>query len=603
MKGTVVSTWLKTISTLYGKDVLSGVLRQNQWDEERVINPLEDIEDKKIFKIIEDTSRAVSKSVSDVWREIGRQNVRSFSSWFPSYFERHSLKGFLMLMDDVHTQLTKMIPGAKPPRLLAHELNDGAVQIEYISSRGMFDYFLGLLEGSAEFFNEKMEVYEEARDTASDPKKLVVKVKFEKTKEYKANFIFNKILSFGFVRSLSVKTAILSAASFLAISLAAFPAQRYGTYLASTGCAAVLGYVLSKLLNLPIKRIDAYIDRLKNLDYSKKLNISSMDEYEKIACKLNQVSEALVKDFLFLKGGNDDLNSFTVKFSEIASKMEFVSDTIANAVQDVANGAVHQAEETEKSVNILNENIEVLNKIASSQGEGLKDLEKAVKDIEKSFVDTEKAGTMIEDVSNSFSLVNVEGEKLADKATGILEIVNAVAAISEQTNLLALNAAIEAARAGESGKGFAVVAEEIRKLAENSKKATKTINDNLKMFTQSVSELVCKISEQFERLQMSNTMLAEVLNANKSSTQKIIDVSDAFSIMVNELLEEAQKLSIIYENIHSLAAIAQENSAASQQMSANVSEYSDKIKDLTNHIHMLTELSNNFRNELRKFVI
>jgi methyl-accepting chemotaxis protein len=64
---------------------------------------------------------------------------------------------------------------------------------------------------------------------------------------------------------------------------------------------------------------------------------------------------------------------------------------------------------------------------------------------------------------------------LSQHAQSIGELNAAVGEIAEQSNILALNAAIEASRAGEHGRGFSVVAEEVRGLAEQSKKATRSV--------------------------------------------------------------------------------------------------------------------------------
>lgn len=72
----------------------------------------------------------------------------------------------------------------------------------------------------------------------------------------------------------------------------------------------------------------------------------------------------------------------------------------------------------------------------------------------------EKAGDNEKISKESFKAIH----QINDKVKVITDIVF-------QTNILAKNAAVEATPAGEYVKGFAIIAAEVRKLAENSKKA------------------------------------------------------------------------------------------------------------------------------------
>ncbi|MDK2917817.1 MAG: hypothetical protein PWQ37_550 [Candidatus Petromonas sp.] len=604
MKGTVVSTWINTLENLYGKEIIDSTVKKVGWEPNRVITPLEDIPDSEPKTIVEEVGKTLNKDPGEIWREIGRRNIETFSKWFPSYFERFSLKGFLMMMDDVHLQLTKMIRGAKPPRLIATETGHKEIEILYQSKRGMFDYFLGLLEGSAKFFNEKMDWNIIDKGTYNDGiHYMKVKIKLEKDTSESKTFRFSKFLSFGFIKNLSLKIAIpITLISFATFYIDSGTSELVKSLIFS-GVIFLASYIISSAVISPLKTIQDELSKLEDLDFVEDVKIKSGDQFEKYTADIGRIKNTIKKDFIYLKGGMDDVHNFTVTFSNIANSMKEVSEGISNAVQEVANGAVHQAEETEKSVYALNDNIENLNSLAEEESIRKKQLENAVSNIEKSFKELQDVSNMLLSVRDNFSKVNAQGEELSKQVQDIIDIVITVEQISEQTNLLALNAAIEAARAGEMGRGFTVVAEEIRKLAEDSKSAVKVINENLNAFTMEVNSMVEQVTNQFYQLEESSKTLETVANDNKEATDEITNVSNGIVELVDKLALETKKISEVFENIHSLAAIAEENSASAEEMSASVIEYSDKITELIDYVNQLETLTNNLKTELKKYKI
>lgn len=99
---------------------------------------------------------------------------------------------------------------------------------------------------------------------------------------------------------------------------------------------------------------------------------------------------------------------------------------------------------------------------------------------------------------------------LREATTKINSFVDTIKHISGQTNLLALNAAIEAARAGKQGRGFAVVAQEVRKLAEESRKSV----DTIRTLMEEIYNVVGNIGPSLQ-------VLTDELLANRESINKI----------------------------------------------------------------------------------
>ncbi|AVQ39962.1 chemotaxis protein [Clostridium botulinum] len=598
MKGTVVATWVKTCRKLYGEEAVDQAMNAVGW-QGKIFSPMENVEDIKVKDMINKIANNVNRDVKTLWGQIGQDNLKAFNNDYPAFFEHENLYSFLKSMFDVHIVMTKKFPGAKPPLLTIEPISEKQAIFSYSSKRGMFDYFLGLLKGSAEHFKENIKIDEiERRDDF-----LKLKLTFEKNIYYNKIFKFNKILSLGFIKNIGGKVALFTFILTILSSFALLGFNNLLKVLSIASISSVAAYISTEILLKPKYLIFEEINKINKNHYVEDGDIKTGDFLEELYKELKKHKDIIKADFVGFKGVTDEMNTFVGNINVISETMSHTSTEISGVVEQVASCAVNQAQNTEQVVAVLNDNIQNLKDIVNSENSNKLELEKALEKVNNSYNNVNNTSKNILDSLEKFQKVKDKGLELETKAKDITNIVSIVSGISEQTNLLALNASIEAARAGEQGKGFAVVAEEVRKLAEQSKEAVEEINNNLIEFAGDIKNLVIRIESQYNVLEQETDRLEEVRDISYGATTSIGTVASAMIKTINELNKEADSISSIYDNIESLAAIAEENSASSEEVSANVSSYTNEIKKLVNNIHEFKQITETFKSDLSRYKI
>ncbi|KAF7598565.1 MAG: hypothetical protein CGU29_12295 [Candidatus Dactylopiibacterium carminicum] len=263
------------------------------------------------------------------------------------------------------------------------------------------------------------------------------------------------------------------------------------------------------------------------------------------------------------------LNAMLSRFQQIVQgihrqveALQIQSVSIASAVQQVREAADTQ----NGSAAAVAAAIEELSVSVGQVGDAAQEAEQLA---HESRTGAEQGGQSViagnRQLEELLARVQLTADKLAtlgNHSDAISGIVQTVKEIADQTNLLALNAAIEAARAGEQGRGFAVVADEVRKLAEDTGRATSRIQELVNLIQGSTRDAIQDAHGVVEGFEQQMRQARESGSLMEGIAQAAVHASAA-SVRINDALREQTSASqLIAGQVEQIASMSESNTQA-----------------------------------------
>lgn len=369
----------------------------------------------------------------------------------------------------------------------------------------------------------------------------------------------------------------------------------------------IASYLLGASIVNPIIAITNVLINLGKLDFyfdPKDPAVKYIGRNDEIGVMIRSVKEMRDNVASFIQNASQSAEQLAATSEQMTATSEqsaTAAEEVAQTINEIARGASDQAESTTlgaeqlmllgKAIEDDKSNIYELVMASESVSNSIKEGLKIVEDLEKK---TKANGEAASIVYQGIIKTNESSSKISNASA-------LIASIAEQTNLLALNAAIEAARAGEHGRGFAVVADEIRKLAEQSSRSTKNIDEMVLELVGNAETAVKKMLEAGEivkdqEVSVSNTRnkFNEIATAMNSAQQMVALIEKASLIMDNQKNQ-------VQDVIQTLSAVAEENAASTEEASAAMEQQTASIEEISNASENLAELAVTLRTLLEQF--
>jgi hypothetical protein len=174
VKGIVFNLLEQAVIDTHGEDAWESIVEASGVDG--AYTAVGSYPDDDLAALVKAASDALGAPHDDVVRWFGRAALPMLADRYPGFFEPHKdTRSFLLTLNDViHPEVRKLFPGSYAPSFEFDESDPDVLRLGYESHRHLCAFGEGLIIGSADHYNEAVELTQSSCANRGDEKCVFV---------------------------------------------------------------------------------------------------------------------------------------------------------------------------------------------------------------------------------------------------------------------------------------------------------------------------------------------------------------------------------------------------------------------------------------------
>ncbi|MBG9455529.1 chemotaxis protein [Lysinibacillus sphaericus] len=366
----------------------------------------------------------------------------------------------------------------------------------------------------------------------------------------------------------------------------------------------IIAMIMGSLISRPIRRMAKTAKKIAGGDLTaEQIQIKNRDEVGDLALAFNQMAENLKDLITNVRHNTVQVSDSAAELTASAEQTIQATEQITSSIQEVASGSEAQGKNATESSVAMKTMTKGIQQLAVTTAAVSELAIETNTEANKGNASLHRVITQMDTINSSVLESASVVKDLENYSVEIGNIISLITDIAEQTNLLALNAAIEAARAGDHGRGFAVVANEVKKLAEQSKRSAEQISTLILEIQQNTHHAVAVMDTGTQEVQVG----MQVVKVAEEGFSKIVELTEHVSKQIQEATTVSEEMSSsaeqIYASFDEIATIAQMSSSNLQNVASASEEQLATIEEVAASAATLSNMAEELQTQVSRFKV